>query len=120
VNQNAGAIFESEKCIKCGLCVQVTQKEGEPYGFTFVGRGFDLTAGVSLDKTLPEALEKVADQVVEVCPTGALAHNEKYQPPQGLHVGAEPDSVPTDELEATGDGEGVEAVSEEENAGAGK
>ena len=90
VNQNAGAVYESGKCIKCGLCVQVTRKEGEPYGFTFVGRGFDLTAGVSLDKTLQQGLKKVADEVVEACPTGALAHNEKYRPQQGRHVGADP------------------------------
>ena len=98
VNQNAGAVYESGKCIKCGLCVQVTQKEHEQFGFTFVGRGFDVKAGVSLDKTLSEGLEKVADEVVEACPTGALAHNEKYapeqakqpfQPEQFRHVGAD-------------------------------
>lgn len=80
VNQDAGAVYEPGKCIKCGLCVQVTRKEGEPFGFTFVGRGFDVKAGVSLDKTLAEGLERVADLVVEACPTGALSHNEKYRP----------------------------------------
>ena len=80
VNQNAGAVYEPGKCIKCGLCVRVTKAEGEELGFTFVGRGFDLKTGVSLDKTLDKGLEKVAEQVVEACPTGALAKNEKYQP----------------------------------------
>ena len=89
VNQNAGAVFEPGKCIKCGLCVQVTHTEGEQFGFTFVGRGFDVTAGVSLDKSLPEGLERVADLVVEACPTGALSQNEKYVPEdQYVHVGA--------------------------------
>lgn len=80
INQNAGAVYEPGKCIKCGLCIRVTKKEGEPYGFTFIGRGFDVKPGVSLDKTLSEGLQKVADQVIEACPTGALSHNEKFQP----------------------------------------
>lgn len=79
INQNAGAVYEPGKCIKCGLCVRVTKKEGEPFGFTFVGRGFDVKVGVSLDKTLADGLEKVADKVVEACPTGALSHNEKHR-----------------------------------------
>lgn len=89
VNENAGAVYESGKCIKCSLCVQITKEEDETYGFTFVGRGFNVTAGVSLDKTLWEGLEHVADKVVEACPTGALSTNEKYQPEQGKIVGAE-------------------------------
>jgi len=77
VNQDAGAVYESGKCVKCGLCVHVTRQEGESLGFSFVGRGFHLKAGVSLGKTLPEGLQKVADEVIEACPTGALAKNEK-------------------------------------------
>jgi ferredoxin len=77
INQNAGAVYEPGKCIKCGLCVRVTKKEGEQFGFTFIGRGFDVKPGVSLNKTLAEGLEKVAEKVVEACPTGALSHNEK-------------------------------------------
>ena len=77
INQNAGAIFEPGKCIKCGLCIRVTQAAGEDFGFTFVGRGFDVKAGVSLNKRLDEGLRMVAHEVVEACPTGALAENEK-------------------------------------------
>lgn len=77
INQNAGAVYEPGKCIKCGLCVRVTAKAGEPFGFTFIGRGFDVRPGVPLDKTLSEGLQKVAEEVVEACPTGALSHNEK-------------------------------------------
>lgn len=93
VNENAGAVYESGKCIKCSLCVQITHEEDETYGFTFVGRGFNVTAGVSLDKTLWEGLEHVADKVVEACPTGALSTNEKYKPAQGQIVGANNDST---------------------------
>ncbi len=82
VNQDAGAVYEAGKCIKCGLCVHVTQKHGEDFGFSFVGRGFDLKTTVSLGKTLKEGLEKVADEVVHACPTGALSANEKLDNPK--------------------------------------
>ncbi len=89
LNEDAGAVFESGKCIKCGLCVQVTHDNGEPFGFTFVGRGFDVKAAVSLDKSLKQGLERVAEEVVEACPTGALASNEKYVPNAYKAVGEE-------------------------------
>ena len=79
LNQNASAVYEPGKCIKCGLCVKVTHEHGEPYGFTFVGRGFQVKAGVSLHKTLQEGLKKVAHEVTEACPTGALSENEKLK-----------------------------------------
>jgi len=73
IDQNAGALYQPEKCIKCGLCVRISEKERERFGFTFVGRGFDVRPGIALNKTLKEGLEKVADEVVAACPTGALA-----------------------------------------------
>ena len=76
VNHDKGVLFEPGKCVKCGLCVRVTKKDGEKFGFTFVGRGFDLKAGISLGKSLEEGLEKTAQQVIEACPTGALANAE--------------------------------------------
>lgn len=79
VNQDAGAVYEPGKCIKCGLCVRVTKDEGEQFGFTFVGRGFDLKTAVPLSKTLKDGLKEVADLVIEACPTGALADNEKLR-----------------------------------------
>jgi len=58
----------------------VTQAAGEDFGFTFVGRGFDVKAGISLNKRLDEGLRKVAHEVVDACPTGALSENEKLDP----------------------------------------
>jgi len=77
VNQSAGALYEPGKCIKCGLCVRITQREGEPFGFTYVGRGFDVKIGVPLDKSLQDGLGQTAAQVIAACPTGALAEDEK-------------------------------------------
>jgi hypothetical protein len=75
VSQNAGAIYEPGKCIKCGLCVRVTGREDEKFGFTYVGRGFDVEIGVPLDKSLKDGLGRTADKVIAACPTGALAHD---------------------------------------------
>jgi ferredoxin len=66
-------IYESGKCIACGLCIAIAQKWQEPLGLTFVGRGFDVRVAVPFGKGLAEALQKAADECVAACPTGALA-----------------------------------------------
>ena len=77
VNRDTGVLYEPGKCVKCGLCVRVTKKDGEKFGFTFVGRGFEVKAAISLDKSLEQGLERTAEKVVAACPTGALANAEK-------------------------------------------
>lgn len=77
VNPHAGALYEPGKCIKCGLCVRLTERAGEKFGFTYVGRGFDVQVGVPLDHSLQEGLGHVAEQVIATCPTGALAADDK-------------------------------------------
>jgi NADPH-dependent glutamate synthase beta subunit-like oxidoreductase/ferredoxin len=66
-------IFEPGKCICCGLCIQIASKAGEPLGLTFIGRGFDVRVGVPFNRSLDEALQKVAAQCVAACPTAAFA-----------------------------------------------
>jgi NADPH-dependent glutamate synthase beta subunit-like oxidoreductase len=66
-------VYEPEKCIKCGLCVEITKKEGEAIGLTAVGRGFDVHIGIPFRESMGEALIKTAAACVEACPTGALA-----------------------------------------------
>jgi ferredoxin len=70
-------IYESGKCIACGLCIAITQKWQEPLGLTFVGRGFDVRVAVPFGKGLAEALQKAADECVAACPTGALAFRDR-------------------------------------------
>ncbi len=72
IQQNV-LVYEPGKCIKCGICVRLTAKQKERFGLTFIGRGFDVEIGIPFGKNLEEAFEKTAKEVVEACPTGALA-----------------------------------------------
>lgn len=68
-----GIVYESAKCIKCGICVRLTQQYQEEFGFSFIGRGFDVKIGVPFNESVQNALRKTANLVAENCPTGALA-----------------------------------------------
>ncbi len=71
--QHSEIIYEPGKCIDCGLCIDIAAEAGEPLGLTFVGRGFDVRVGVPFDRSMADALGRVARQCVEACPTAALA-----------------------------------------------
>ena len=68
-----GIVYEPAKCIKCGICVRLTRQHQEEFGFTFIGRGFDVKVGVPFNKSIQKGLEKTAAIVAKACPTGALA-----------------------------------------------
>ncbi|MHB8900822.1 MAG: FAD-dependent oxidoreductase [Thermoguttaceae bacterium] len=71
--QHSDVIYEPGKCINCGLCIEIATQAGEPLGLTFIGRGFDVRVGVPFDRSMQDALGRVARQCVEACPTAALA-----------------------------------------------
>ena len=70
---HATVVWEQGKCIKCGICVGITESMGEPLGLTFTGRGFGVKVAVPFGKTLDKGLTTAAARCVESCPTGALA-----------------------------------------------
>jgi ferredoxin len=74
--QPGGVIFEPGKCILCGICVKLTELAREPLGLTFIGRGFDVRIGAPLNHTVEEGLQKVAEECVRHCPTGALVFKQ--------------------------------------------
>ena len=74
--QHDCVVFEPEKCIKCGLCVDISAKEGEKYGLAFEGRGFDVFVNVPLGISFNEGLSHAAEKCAAACPTGALALRE--------------------------------------------
>jgi NADH dehydrogenase/NADH:ubiquinone oxidoreductase subunit G len=79
--QPGGIIFEPGKCILCGICVKLTEMAAEPLGLTFIGRGFDVKVAVPFNREIEEGLQKVGDECVKHCPTGALMFAEKKAVP---------------------------------------
>jgi NADPH-dependent glutamate synthase beta subunit-like oxidoreductase len=71
-------VYEAEKCIRCGLCVEISGKE-ESLGLTYIGRGFDVRISVPFNETLAEALKKTAAACVDACPTGAMAFKNQEE-----------------------------------------
>lgn len=69
-------IYEPAKCIKCGICVRLTARYKEKFGFTFIGRGFDVQIGIPFNEDMRNALAETADKIARACPTGALAKKE--------------------------------------------
>ena len=73
-NLNHGSVvYEPQKCIKCGICVRLTDKFSERFGFTYIGRGFDVVIGVPFDEELEKGLTETAEKVARACPTGAIS-----------------------------------------------
>lgn len=66
-------VFESGKCIQCGLCVQVLNRSSRSEGLTFRGRGFGMQVSAALDEMPDKVVGPAARLCVQVCPTGAWA-----------------------------------------------
>ncbi|MBT4339912.1 MAG: FAD-dependent oxidoreductase [Bacteroidetes bacterium] len=71
--ENEGIVYEPEKCIRCGLCIDISSSGNEETGLAFIGRGFDVRVQVPFARTINEALTTTAKKCIEACPTGALA-----------------------------------------------
>ncbi len=71
-------IYEAEKCIKCGLCVAISNEKGEKFGLAFDGRGFDVAIKAPLGSSFAESLSHTAVMCAVACPTGAMSLKDKY------------------------------------------
>ncbi len=70
---HGSVVYEPQKCIKCGICVRLTEKYTEKFGFTYIGRGFDVEIGVPFNEELEKGLTATAEKVAKGCPTGAIS-----------------------------------------------
>ncbi len=66
-------IFEPGKCIKCGICVEMTQAEGLAMGMTMTCRGLNSRLQPTFAGTLEAGLGPLAEACARACPTAALA-----------------------------------------------
>jgi ferredoxin len=66
-------LFEPEKCIRCGSCVQAAARAGEALGLALLGRGFETRVGAPFGESLAAALAVSGRECAMVCPTGAIA-----------------------------------------------
>jgi ferredoxin len=66
-------VYESEKCIRCGLCVDIGMVDNEKIGFTHVGRGFDVKIGIPFGRALADSLDESAEKCAFYCPTAAIS-----------------------------------------------
>ena len=71
--QHELVVYEPEKCIRCGICVEISAREGEPFGLAYSGRGFSVRITTPFHQPLSQSLQKAALACVNACPTGALA-----------------------------------------------
>ncbi|MCB0547117.1 MAG: (2Fe-2S)-binding protein [Phaeodactylibacter sp.] len=91
VIENGPALYEPEKCVKCGICVRLTARHQEAYGMTFIGKGFEIEIGIPFNEELRKGFDDIAEEVIRACPTGALAFRVTDLPDQ------RPSSSPTKE-----------------------
>ena len=79
MDQHDRVIYEPSKCIKCGICVRITERYSEDFGFTFIGRGFEVVVGIPFNEPLNKGLSKVSEEVAEACPTGAISLKDNME-----------------------------------------
>ena len=71
--QHNEVVYEPEKCIRCGLCIEIAERHSEKVGLTYIGRGFDVRVEVPFHLELDKGLTIAANECANACPTGALA-----------------------------------------------
>jgi len=66
-------IYEPEKCIRCNMCVEIASKEKDKFGFSSIGRGFNVEINMPLNSSISELLAGTAEKCAINCPTAAIS-----------------------------------------------
>ncbi len=77
--RGGGVYFESGKCIRCGLCIEIARREGEALGLAMMGRGFNVHVATPFGAQVGAALNVSGPLCAEACPTGAIALIEQEE-----------------------------------------
>ncbi len=70
-------IFDPQKCINCGRCVQVCQEVQDVWALEFIGRGMDTIVKPAGDLLLSESPCVQCGQCSAHCPVGAIVENDQ-------------------------------------------
>ncbi len=70
--KKTGVVYESGKCIMCGICVKICEKHGEFDSMAYIGRGFKTKIGLPFNRKFNKLQEKVSEECARACPTGAI------------------------------------------------
>lgn len=73
INRQSGLIFENAKCIKCGLCVRLCENFDDEPALCFINRGFVSIISEPITEKFENILSTRAQEVIAICPTGALS-----------------------------------------------
>ena len=76
INHKTGLVFENAKCIKCGLCVRLCEDSNDEPALCFIHRGFVSIISEPLTEEFDNILKTKTNEVIEICPTGALSINK--------------------------------------------
>ncbi len=77
INRENKLIFENAKCIKCGLCIRISTDRTDDPSLCFTGRGSMSLVSEPLTVSFEDILKNGIEDVVNICPTGALGKIDK-------------------------------------------
>lgn len=67
-----GVVYESARCVLCGICVRYCEEKGVSIAPALHGRGFDLRIAPPIGRNWDEIPQEVLIACAQRCPTGAL------------------------------------------------